>query len=154
VRERQAGDRSTAPFILYDLEGELFFGAAPELDRCFDDIIKRSETEPLRHVILRVKRVRNPDVVCLERLEHFLRHAERHGFRVLLAGVRPDLLDAFSRLHFSAWFPIDQVFAQGMDEDSATLAAIRAVYRRIADERGEVTPGPSFNHPDALEYLI
>jgi hypothetical protein len=31
----------------------------------------------------------------LEHFEHFLQHAERLGITVLLAGVRPDLLEAF-----------------------------------------------------------
>jgi SulP family sulfate permease len=46
---------------------------------------------------MRLKRVRDPDAVCIERLEHFLREEnsrEVNGCRVtiLLAGVRPDTL--------------------------------------------------------------
>src|SRR5580658_1322838 len=36
VRERLPNDPVCASLLLYDLEGELFFGAAPELDRLFD----------------------------------------------------------------------------------------------------------------------
>lgn len=36
VRERVLADRPCTAMVIYDLEGELFFGAAPELDRCFD----------------------------------------------------------------------------------------------------------------------
>jgi hypothetical protein len=35
VRERLPVGSAGQAFMLYDLEGELFFGAAPELDRCF-----------------------------------------------------------------------------------------------------------------------
>ena len=52
---------------------------------------------------------------------------------MLLAGVRPDLLEAFKRLRFGEWFPDDRIFPQGTDEDSATLAAIRNVYERLGD---------------------
>jgi SulP family sulfate permease len=134
VRERVPGDPPAGSFILYDLEGELFFGAAPELDRCFAEINRRVEAARLSHVVLRVKRVRNPDVVCLERLEHFLRTAQRNGTAVLLAGVRPDLLEAFGRLRFAAWFPPDRIFPQALDEDSATLAAIRVVYDQVGGD--------------------
>ena len=134
VRERLPGEPPASSFLLYDLEGELFFGAAPELDRCFAEIDRRVEAGKLSHVVLRVKRVRNPDVVCLERLEHFLRAAPENGVTVLLAGVRPDLLEAFDRLCFGAWFPPDRIFPQGTDEDSATLAAIRVVYDQIGGD--------------------
>ena len=87
----------------------------------------------IRHIVVRVKRIRNPDVVCLERLEHFLKKAERLGLTVLFAGLRPDLLEALRRLHFSDWFPVDRIFAQVRDDDSATLAAIRSVYDRLGD---------------------
>jgi hypothetical protein len=36
-------------------------------------ITNRIERERLSHVILRLKRFRHPDAVCLERLEHFRR---------------------------------------------------------------------------------
>jgi len=130
VRERRPDDPQGG-FLLYDLEGELFFGAAHDLDRCFAAIRQQAERAQLSHVVLRIKRVRNPDVVSLERLEHFLRAAARDGLVVLLAGVRSDLLEAFERLHFGAWLPRERVFAQGGDEDSATLAAIRAVHRQL-----------------------
>lgn len=75
IRERTPQDRPTgagAP-VIYDLEGELFFGAAPELDRYLEALHTRIRDEHLKVVILRLKRVRHPDVVCIERLEHFIR---------------------------------------------------------------------------------
>ena len=137
VRDRLPADPPPNAFLLYDLEGELFFGAGAELEHCLSGIMRQTEAADLRHVILRVKRVRNPDVVCLEHLEHFLRSAERKGVTVLLAGVRPDLLDAFGRLRFGEWFSGDAIFPQGNDEDSATLAAIRAVHDRIGRNPAE-----------------
>ncbi len=121
--------------MLYDLEGELFFGAAPELERCFAEIARRAESQKIAHVILRLKRVRNPDVVCLERLEHFLRTSEQNGLTVLLAGVRPDLIDAFGRVRFAEWISPDRIFKQGADDDSATLAAIRATYEQLRGDK-------------------
>jgi sulfate permease, SulP family len=131
VREKVAADPPCRSFVLYDLEGELFFGAAPELERYFTELTKRAQANDVRHIVLRVKRVRNPDVVCLERLEHFLKTSERLGITVLLAGVRPDLLDAMRSLRFREWLPDERVFPQGTDEDSATLAAIRTVYEKL-----------------------
>jgi SulP family sulfate permease len=157
VRERLPSDLPAADFILYDLEGELFFGAAPDLDRCLSEIAQRMAENKLRYAVLRLKRVRNPDAVCLERLEHFLRAASKSGMFFLLAGLRPDLLDAIDRLRFLDWFPPDRIFPQGKDEDSATLAAIRVVYGELGTAAPDALshPGTASRGPAGrLYYLI
>jgi SulP family sulfate permease len=136
VKERMGGiplgDARPGEFILYDLEGELFFGAAPHLGRCLDGILRRIQTEQQKYVVLRLKRVRHPDAACLERLEQFLKACARLDVTVLLAGVQPDLLAAARRLAFFSWYPEERVYPQGRDQDSATLAAIRHVYRELS----------------------
>lgn len=112
VREKLDDDPPCKSFRLYDLEGELFFGAAPELERYFAILTQRAQAERIHYIVLRVKRVRNPDGICLEQLEHFLKHSESLDITVLLARVRPDLLDALRRLRFAEWFPADRVFPQ------------------------------------------
>ena len=104
VRERLPDDPPCSSLVLYNLEGELFFGAAPELDRYFDELTRRTEAEGTHHIVLRLKRVRHPDVVCLERLEHFLKGCEGLGIEVLLAGVQADLLEAMRRLRLGSGF--------------------------------------------------
>ena len=135
VRERLPSDRGDSGFLLYDLEGELFFGAGPELERTFHEIQRQATASASRHVLLRLKRVRNPDVVSFEHLEHFLKDAQSQGIAVWLAGLRPDLLAAFDRLKFWEWLPRDHVFPQGVDEDSATLTAIRRLRAELSDQR-------------------
>jgi SulP family sulfate permease len=127
VRERTPDDPPNPGFVLYDLEGELFFGAAPELERIFHAVEDRAKTYRQQHLLLRLKRVRHPDVVSLEQFEHFLKQADSAGLMVWLAGLQPDLLAAFNRLNFFQFLPRDRVFPQGTDEESATLAAIRAI---------------------------
>jgi SulP family sulfate permease len=146
VRDRLPSDPPNMGFLLYDLEGELFFGAGPELDRTFEHILQRAASDKVRHVLLRLKRVRHPDVVALEHFEHFLKQAELRGVTVLLAGLQPDLLDAFRRVNFFAWWPEDRLFPQGFDDDSATLAAIRRVRKQISLE-----PAPP---KDKLYFLV
>lgn len=134
VRERLPTDPPCTATLLFDLEGELFFGAAPELDRHLDALRRRAVAEQVRVIVLRLKRVRNPDAVCLERLEHFLHDADRLGISVLLAGVRPDLLTAITNLGFLHWYPADHIFPQaGDDADSATLQAVRRAYDIVGD---------------------
>jgi SulP family sulfate permease len=133
VREILPVDPACTAFILYDLEGELFFGAAPELERYFSTLDLRARTQGTEYIVLRLKRVRNPDVVCLERFEEFLHDAEKSGITVLLAGVWQDFLQATDRLRFGDWYPSDRIFPERDDKDSATLAAVRHVYDLLGD---------------------
>jgi sulfate permease, SulP family len=141
----------------YDLEGELFFGAEPELDRHLSGLGLRAGTQGIRYIVLRLKRVRNPDVVCLERLEHFLRDAEKLGITVFLAGVRFDFLESVKRLRFSDWYPADRIFPEQDDKDSATLAAVRRVYELLGQTNSCphcAVPGKTEDAKERLYYLV
>jgi sulfate permease, SulP family len=138
VRERLPLDAAVDPgLLIYDLEGELFFGAAPELDRYFDALKSRIEAQDVRFVVLRLKRVRNPDVVCIERLEHFLRDETAHGVTVLLAGVRPDTAGILTNINLASWFPSSQVFPKEEEQYSSTLKAVRFALAKLPGARAE-----------------
>ena len=120
VRERLPEDPPCTAMLLYDLEGELFFGAAPELDRCFDQLKQRTKDEGIRFVVLRLKRTRNPDMVSLERFDHFLHDMQAQGVTVLLCGVRPAFAKAMANLRFQDWLPTDRVFPEEDEKFSST----------------------------------
>jgi SulP family sulfate permease len=160
VRERIASDPSCTSIIIFDLEGEIFFGAAPDLDRYLDDLKQRAIASGIRYIVLRVKRVRNPDIVCIEQLEHFLHNAEKLGITVLLAGVRPDLSRSLSNVGFEKWFPKNRIFREneGDDTDSATLKAVRYAYNLLGDNANTCEHCASIEENDSrkasLYYLI
>jgi SulP family sulfate permease len=85
--------------------------------------------------VLRVKRVRDPDAVCFERLEHGLRQAHEDGFTIFLAGIRPDLLRGMNRLGFEKWLPRERWFPDEGKADSATLRAVRESYELLGIPR-------------------
>jgi len=145
VRERIPRDPADPQIVIYDLEGELFFGAAPELDRHLAALTQRIEADHNEFVILRLKRVRHPDVVCIERIEHFLRDLTTQGVTVLLAGVRPDTLAVLNNVGLQDWFPAEHVFPEEDKEFSATLKAVRFAHNQQEAERAD--------DPD-LYYLV
>jgi len=154
VRERISDDPADPQTVIYDLEGELFFGAAPELDRHLDSLRQRIEGHHNKFVILRLKRVRHPDVVCIERIEHFLRDLSERGVVVLLAGVRPDTLAVLDNVGLRSWFPAEQVFPEEDREFSATLKAVRyAGIRRAALEPTAASKDAAERTED-LYYLV
>jgi SulP family sulfate permease len=137
VRERLREDPPCTAMLLYDLEGELFFGAAPQLGRCFDHLKQRTENEPISYVVLRLKRTRNPDMVSLERFDHFLHDMQACGVTVILCGVRPAFLKAMRNLRFQEWLPADRIFPEEEEKYSSTLKAVRHVYELLDDSSCE-----------------
>src|SRR5262249_8806387 len=93
VRERVSTDPPCGRIRIFSFEGELFFGAAPELEQHLE-MIEDAAIGKLRVVVLRAKRVRNPDAVCLAVLSRFIEHMRAANVNVLLCGVRPDLMKA------------------------------------------------------------
>ena len=132
IRERQPDDPHCTKLVLFDLEGELFFGAAPELDNYLVDLLRRTE-EGVRIVVLRLKRARNPDMVCLEHLQRFVREMKRRQATVLLCGVRPGLADTLGNLRFHHWLPPECVFLEDSTTGSSTLAAVRRAYELLGE---------------------
>lgn len=154
VRERLPEDPVDQSVVIYDLEGEFLFGAAPELDRYFDTLRERIHSREVQFVILRLKRVRDPDAVCIERLEHFLREENGHDATILLAGVRPDTLKVLTNIGFRDWFPAEQVFAEEEEEYSATLRAVRHARAKVGVAQfGRTTPSVA-RDGDPLYYLV
>jgi SulP family sulfate permease len=124
--------------VLLDLEGEFFFGAAPELDRYFDSLRQAAD---LRVIVLRVKRTRNPDIVCMERLQHFIVEMQGKGVPVLLCGVRADFAQAMQNLRFQDFLSADRIFLENAALlGSATLAAVRHAYDLLGDDLCEHCP--------------
>ena len=123
VRERQPDDPPCDKLAIFSLEGEFFFGAAPELDEYLAEVRRRVE-RGARVVVLRFKRVRNPDMVCLDRLQRFIEEMELKGVPVLLCGVRPDFAQALYNLEFHDWLPVGRLF---LEEDGPVPSTVRAV---------------------------
>jgi sulfate permease, SulP family len=147
VREREPGDPRSSSLLIYDLEGELFFGAAPELDHYLDEIKQETINTNIKYVVLRLRRTRTPDVVAIEHLERFLRDAEKRGVTVLLAGVRPNLAKILRNVRFNEWLPPDRIYAEKDETFSATLNAVRHAYRLL-------NQGSKPEEKEAVYYLV
>jgi SulP family sulfate permease len=135
VRARLPSDPPARDVLIIDFEGDLFFGATPDLARALADAASRAHAGGIRHIVLRLKRVRNADVVALEELEKFLGAARARGLTVLLAGVRPDLRAAIARVRIADHIDPELIFPEEDQDYSATLSAIRKAYELLARDR-------------------
>lgn len=136
IRRSLPGDARCSAVAIYDVEGELFFGAAPEFDRLLDGF-KAAAERGLRVLVLRLRRTRNPDLVCMERLEHFLRAMDRAKVPVFLSGVRPDLKRAMDNLDFQDWLPAYRTFlSDPTAPGSSSVKAVRRAYEIAGARHG------------------
>jgi SulP family sulfate permease len=125
VRARVDTDPPSQGVLIYDIEGDLFFGAAPDFERHLQEAATKAKAEDVKYLVLRLKRVLHPDVVALEVLDKFLTQAPRNGLTVLMAGVRPELLAALKRVGVIGYHPLDLVFEEERVDYSATPKALR-----------------------------
>jgi sulfate permease, SulP family len=134
IRGRLPADPRCTGVLAFDIEGELFFGAAPELDRHFEEIVAAAASSA-RVVVLRLRRTRNPDLVCMERLEQFLHDMEKRQVVVLLSGVRAELARIMSNLRFPRWLSADRIFQSDLGvPGSSTVQAMRRAYELLGPE--------------------
>jgi SulP family sulfate permease len=140
IHERNPGEQADDALAIFGLEGELFFGSSSDLEHHLEGIEDRLDGK-IRVIVLRCKRVRNPDAVCLHLLGEFIERCAARGVRVLLCGVRPDLMGALDRAGATRRF--GPFFAESSTRNSSTLAAIRYAHQLIDEDPGATPPrGP------------
>ncbi|TMQ31841.1 MAG: sodium-independent anion transporter [Planctomycetota bacterium] len=141
--------------LLYNLEGELFFGSAASLEKQLASAQRRANGQT-RVVVLRVKRVRNPDAVCLHLLDTFIKHLQTRGITVLLCGVRQDLAKAMHATGLEAHLGPSNIFPEAASVMSSTLDALRYAYTLIGDDTCSTCPRrkPVAEATETWDYTI
>jgi len=132
IYERLQDDEVCKRLLIFGLEGELFFGSSSALEHHFEYIDSRLDDDT-RVVVLRVKRVRNPDAVGLSLLEAFLDRLRAQGVRVALCGVRADLHAAMMKTGLVDRLGKSEVFLEQPVRQTSTLLAVRHAYGLITD---------------------
>jgi SulP family sulfate permease len=133
VRERVSVEPTCDRMLVYNLEGELFFGSAPALEEHLATI-ERQASDSCRVIVLRMKRVRNPDGVCLGLLDRFIQRMQMRRITVLLCGVRHDLARTFRSTGIEARLGPERIFREAPSVWSSTLEAIRHGYDLLGND--------------------
>ena len=153
IREREPNDPRCDRIQIYSLEGELFFGSAPDLDKHLAAFAERAQAAT-RVVVLRLKRVRNPDAVCLELFERFLDKMRERNIRVLLCGVRADFARAMRSSGLEAKLGKEHLFLEQERVFSSTLDAVRFAYDLLEGDFCSICPRRGVAGTGALYYMI
>jgi SulP family sulfate permease len=154
IRERAAGDPTCDRIFIYNLEGELFFGSAPDLESHFERIAERIVPGTTRVVVLRLKRVRNPDAVCLDRFRHFVETLKEKDVTLLLCGVRPDVARVLHTSGLEQRIGRERIFLERETALSSTLEAVRRAYDLVGDGICENCPRRGEMSKEVLYYMI
>jgi SulP family sulfate permease len=157
IRERLADDIPCPKIRIFSLEGEFFFGASPELENHLEEIAEAAEKES-RVVVMRMKRVRNPDAVCMAVLDRFIERLRESGVVVLLCGVRPDFMKVIESSGLVRLLGPDRVFVfqESGKFWTSTLEAVRFAYELVGEDVCEACPrkGESLDQKNGWYYLI
>jgi SulP family sulfate permease len=145
ARERREGEPAGKELLIFGLEGELFFGSNLALDEHLNFFEQRAAAVGTRVIVLRTKRLRNPDAVGMRDIDNFVRRMKSAGIRVILAGVRADLLEGLRAAGALGHLDEDQVFPERPARGSSAMEAIAAALKYIeagkSDEPAS-SPGP------------
>lgn len=130
IHERIEGDKVCGHILIFGLEGEMFFGSAPALERHLDEIEGRIEAHT-KVVVLRLKRLRSPDAVCMHMLDEHIQRIEARGVHVIMVGVRADLAAALDRTGIAARLEPKQIFREQPVRHTSTQMGIQHAYELI-----------------------
>jgi SulP family sulfate permease len=147
IHERLPEDVPCPKLKIFGLEGELFFGAVSTMERHFENI--EAELRPeTRVIVLRLKRLHNPDAVAVAELEHFLLRMKSRGVHVLMCGVQSGLYGVMERVGLAQRVG-EQIFLEQRVRQTSTTRAIEHAYT-LLDERCKTCPWHDGPHAVAL----
>jgi len=146
IREVQPNDPRCSLVRIYNLEGELFFGSSPDFENLIESI--QQQVEPSwKVIILRLKRARNPDSVCMQILEQFIRRMNAQGVTVMLSGVDQEILKVLANVGILELIGASNVFREESEIWASTIQALKAAYDLLGSQRCKHCP----NHPGQLD---
>ncbi len=149
IRERGEETNLCSKILIHSIEGEMFFGSAPDLEKHLEKIRERT-IDGAKIVVLRLRQARNPDGVSLEVLSEFIHQMHTRNVVVFLSGLRNELLEVFRSTGLDKLVGEDRLFVESGSE-SSTRTAVQTAYeflkkdycetcpKRFAQETGEET---------------
>ena len=131
IAERVPDDPMCSRILIFGLEGEMFFSSATTLEGHFRAIESRFTGET-KVLVLRLKRARNPDAVCLHLLSDLVKRTEDRGIQVILCGVNDDLHEMMQRTGSDMLRA--EIFREQKVRFSSTMMAVKRAYEIVGTD--------------------
>ncbi|MEM8783589.1 MAG: SulP family inorganic anion transporter, partial [Planctomycetota bacterium] len=117
---RRDDRQADGSIVFLQLEGNLFFAAADELQDRFAQVMHGGA----KAVILRLKRTHMVDASVMHVIEQFAEQMHQRGAHVLLCGVRPRMKQRMDEFGLTGVLQEDHIFTTGNDLFASAKAAI------------------------------
>jgi SulP family sulfate permease len=153
IRERKPGDPNCDRLLIYNLEGEFFFGSGPNLEQKLDQIEDRV-SDTVQVVVLRLKYARNLDGVCLDILEQFVERLEARHVTVLLCGVRASMVEILRNVRLEERLGGQRIFPEAAALWSSTQDAVRRAYELLDGEHCATCPNNNRLQDAVRDHVI
>ena len=140
VGGRKPEEATCERVLLYELEGELFFGAEPELKKHFVAIDHAARGE-IRAVILALERARNPDAAFLNLIKELHARLRARNVALFLCAVDPDLSKALAHAGLASQIGAARIFNRRTGDDDGTREALEAASRLLGGAVCSACPG-------------
>jgi SulP family sulfate permease len=129
------GDAGRSPVVLLQLEGDLFFGVAEELEEKLESIAGRGA----RVIIIRMKRTHGLDATTQETLSEFANAFRARGGRMILCGLRPEMIERIAQSQLEEAVGKENLFPMGATNFASVQKAVENA-RESLKRSGAVEP--------------
>jgi sulfate permease, SulP family len=113
--------KDSVDILVLQLEGNLYFGSAYDLESKLNSLVSKS-----RVFILRMKTVSTIDITSLDAIKTFIRNAKDAGGQILLCGVKSGLNEMLLHSELAAEIGTANIF---LSEDEVFASSIKALDR-------------------------
>jgi SulP family sulfate permease len=132
------------PVTVIQLEGNLYFGSAADLENKLSAAFPESEA-----FVLRFKNVSAADISALEVIENFISRAGRDGKKVFISGVRPEIRKLMENCRLVGHVGRESVFMAESEAFASSRRSIQAAYHYL--KTGAMPAGCGLLAEDPLE---
>ena len=139
IREVVSSDIRCSYIRVFNFEGEMFFGCAPELERQLDSILEEAP-KSLKVVILRLKRVNNPDAVCMDVLLRFVAKMHERSVVIMLSGIREAMAQTLKNVGITQLVGQENIFREESEIWASTVTSMKKGYSLLGNSHCEHCP--------------
>ena len=119
-----------SPLVLLQLEGDLFFGVAEELEEKLEAIAKNGA----KIIVIRMKRTHELDATTMETLTAFALAYRQRGGRLIFCGLKPEMMARIRGSELEAAVSTDNLFPSEATNFGSVTRAVDAAKRELRSQ--------------------
>jgi len=151
IREVVSSDIGCSYIRVFNFEGEMFFGCAPELEKHLDNICEEAP-ESLKVIVLRLKRVNNPDAVCMDVLQRFVERMHERKVIVMLSGIRESMAQTLKNVGITRLVGDENVFREESEIWASTVTAMKKGYSLLGNNHCQHCPNRAIAYEQRTDW--